>query len=224
MEFLKPVLLVAAFTLLLPAYAQDPTNPSLLLERIEVPAGDFNRMLDDSVKVPFEQIHAVSWQVTIQNDLLYANPNGNAIVRLHDANVDNKFVEIGMGSPPDRRFWVALNFPEEGYLPATRIDRNGWLEGTKIIAGYNDAQGITISNGQRIVVSGIDLKDFVVGSYSVYGIMEPTDPPAINSGAFTMEVLSGDVSQNPIHYYPFVVTGVVGAIIGVLLILKKRPS
>jgi hypothetical protein len=51
---------------------------------------------------------------------------------------------------------------------------------------------------------------------------EPADPPAINSGTFVIDIISGDVSKNPIHYYPYYVTGAVGAIIGVLLLVKKR--
>lgn len=216
------VMLLCAISFVLPAYAQEYANPSLLLETISVPANDFNKIRQDITLVPLESPHGVSWQVTIQNDLLYSNPNGNAILRLYDANVEGKFVEIGMGSPPERKFWVALNFPAEGYLPATRIDKNGWFDGAKVIAAYSDSQGITVNNGQRIVVSGIDLKNFVIGSYGVYGMNEATDPPAINSGSFKMDVLSGDASKNPLHYYPFFVAGGVGALIIALLIIKKR--
>ncbi|MGQ0772415.1 MAG: hypothetical protein ACT4NT_06570, partial [Nitrososphaerota archaeon] len=136
--------------------------------------------------------------------------------------IQDKFIEIGMGSPPERKFWVAMNFPDQGYLTATRIDKDGWYEGAKMIAAYNDMQGVSVGNGKRIVVTNVNLQEFVIGSYSVYGMAESTDPPAINSGSLSLEVLSGDVSKNPIHYYPFYVTGVVGAIIGVLLVLKKR--
>jgi hypothetical protein len=210
--------------LIAPVYAQEHGNPSLLLENISVPANDFNKIREDTTVIPLKEKHPVSWQVIIKNELLYSNPNGNAILRLYDANVQNKFVEIGMGSPPERKFWVALNFPEEGYLPATRIDKNGWFDGKGVIAAYSDSQGITVNNGQRVVVSGIDLKNFVIGSYSVYGMNEATDPPAINSGTFTIGVLSGDASKNPFHYYPFFVAGGVGAIIGVLLLTKRRSS
>jgi hypothetical protein len=215
-------ILLLSLLIFVPAYGQEFTNTSLIVQTVDVKANDFNKVVDDLTVVPFESTHGGSWQITIQNNLLYGNPNGNAIVRIYDAKTADKFIEIGMGSPPEHKFWVALNFPDIGYIPATRIDRGGWFDNTKIIAGYNDAQGISISNGQRIVVSGVDLKDFVIGSYAVYGMVEPTDPPAINSGNLTIEVMSGDVSQNPIHYYPFYVTGVVGAIIGVLLLVKKR--
>lgn len=221
---MKFLILLFLMGIIIPVYAQEYANPSLLLETISVPHQDFNKVREDAKIIPLKAEHPVSWQITIQNNLLYANPNGNAILRLYDANIENKFVEIGMGSPPERKFWVALNFPEEGYLPATRIDKNGWFDGAKIIAGYGDAQGITVNNGQRIVVSGIDLKNFVVGSYSVYGMNEPTDPPAINSGIFIVDVLSGDASKNPFHYYPFFVAGGVGALIGFLLLTKRRAS
>jgi hypothetical protein len=223
MELLKLVLFVTVLMAsFVPAYGQEFTNPSLSLQKIDVLPTDFNKVQDDSVIIPFEKTHAKSWQVTIQNNLLYGNPNGNAVIRFYDANIADKFFEIGMGSPPEKKFWVAMNLPEQGYLPATRLDKNGWVEGAKIIAAYSDMQGISVSNGQRIVVSNVKLDEFVIGSYAVYGMTEPTDPPAINSGTFEMEILSGDVSQNPLHYYPFYVTGAVGAIIGVLLILKKR--
>jgi hypothetical protein len=222
MKFLIPAFLV--ISLIIPVYGQEYTNPSLLLETISVSAQDFNKIQEDAKIIPLKTEHPVSWQITIQNDLLYSNPNGNAVLRLYDAKIENKFIEIGMGSPPERKFWVALNFPEEGYLPATRLDKNGWFDGAKVIAGYSDSQGITVNNGQRIVVSGIELKNFVIGSYSVYGMNEITDPPAINSGTFTFDVLSGDASKNPLHYYPFFVAGGVGALIGFLLLTKRRSS
>ncbi len=222
MKLLKPVLLVSVLVTFMPAYSQEFTNDSLVLQTIGIAANEFNKVLGDSMPLPFDTTHAGNWQITIQNDLLYGNPKGNAIIRIYDANIADKFVEIGMGSPPDRRFWVTIDDPERGLIPATRLDMDGWYEGSKIIAAYSDAQGISVGNGKRIVVSNVILDNFVVGSYAVYGMDELTDPPAINSGTFSIDIISGDVSKNPIHYYPYYVTGAVGALIGVLLIVKKR--
>ncbi|MFN3654554.1 MAG: hypothetical protein ACK4TO_04415 [Candidatus Nitrosotenuis sp.] len=219
---MKSLLLLMVVVASTPAFAQEFTNPSLVLQHIDIVPADFNKVESDIVIVPFEKTHAGSWQITIQNDLIYANPKGNAVLRLYDANISDKFLEIGMGSPPERKFWVAVNLPDQGYVPATRLDKDGWYDGSKIIAAHSDAQGVSVGNGKRIVVSNFNLQDFVVGSYAVYGMTDETDPPAINSGSFNIEILSGDVSKNPIHYYPFYVTGAVGAIIGILLILKKR--
>lgn len=217
---LIPLFLVALT--IIPSHAQEFANPTLVLQTIDIPASDFNRVRNDMVITPFEKTHEGSWQITIQNNLLYSNPKGNAILRLYDANVEGKFVEIGMGSMPDHKFWVAMNLPDSGYLPATRIDKDGWYENTKVIAAYGDAQGLSVGNGKRIVTSSLPLSDFVVGSYAVYGMDDPADPPAINSGTYTIEILSGDISKNPFHYYPFFVAGGVGALIISLLVIKKR--
>jgi hypothetical protein len=223
MNFSRLVLFVLVLVTFVPAHGQQQfTNPSLVLQTVDVPANEFNKIQDDAAKIPFDKDHVGSWQITITNNLLYGNPKGNAVVRFYDATVPDKFFEIGMGSPPDHKFWVATNDPDRGYLPATRLDKDGWYEGTKIIAAYSDAQGVSIGNGKRIVVSNAILDDFAIGSYAVYGMDDPSDPPAINSGTFIIEVLSGDVSQNPLHYYPFFVTGAVGAIVGILLLIKKR--
>jgi hypothetical protein len=217
------IVVVLFFVLsLAPVYAQEFANPTLTLQEIQIPAQDFNRVRADAEFKSFEKPHPGNWQVTIQNNLLYANPKGNAVLRLYDANDHEKYIDIGMGSPPERRFWAAFNLPDIGYIPATKVDVNGWSPDSKIIAAHGDSPGITISNGKRIVVSNVDLNEFAVGGYAVYGMDERSDPPAINSGTFTIDIMSGDVSKNPFHYYPFIVSGAVGALIGILLLIKKR--
>lgn len=210
----------------MPVYAEQQfANPSMVLQKIDVKPADFNRVSAEATIIPFEQSHSGSWQITIENKLMYANPNGNAVIRIYDATIQNKYIEVGMGSQPDHKFWVGVNLPDEGYIPATRLDKDGWYENTKTILAYGDASGLSVGNGKRIVVTSLGLRDFVVGSYSIYGMDNTSDPPAINSGTYSIEVLSGDISKNPLHYYPFYVAGGVGALIGVLLLTKRRsPS
>ncbi|MFM7795966.1 MAG: hypothetical protein ACKO7N_04310 [Candidatus Nitrosotenuis sp.] len=220
----KIIIVFLTALVVFPAYAQQQSNPSLVLQTINVVPSDFNRVRQDAITTPFEKNHSGSWQLTIENHLLYANPKGNAILRIYDANVKDKFVEIGMGSLPERKFWVAVNLPGQGYLTPTRIDKDGWNPESKVIAAFGNAAGLSIGNGKRIVTSNLPISDFVVGSYAVYGMDETTDPPAINSGTYTIEILSGDISQNPLHYYPFFIAGGIGALIGFLLLTKKRSS
>jgi hypothetical protein len=218
---LKFLLLVFVFAGMMPAYGQF-ANPTLQLQTVEVPPHDFNRVRSDVQITNFDAEHATNWQVTIKNKLIYANPEGNAVVRIYDAGDSEKFVEVGMGSIPDRKFWVAFNLPEMGYIHATTIDKNGWSSDAQVTIGYGAANGVSISNGQRVVVSNFEIENFVVGGYGVYGMNERGDPPAINSGTFTVEVISGDTSRNPFHHYPFYVSVAVGAIIVALLVFKKR--
>ena len=55
---------------------------------------------------------------------------------------------------------------------------------------------MTVNNGARIVVTNLDIGKFVVDSYSVHGMEGSTDPPAVNAGSLTLEILSGDPAKN----------------------------
>lgn len=220
MRYLFAVILLSGiFTT--PAFAQE-VNPSLMIDEIEIPAQEFNRVLRDAPVVPLDEIHAVSWQVTIDNNLLYANPDGNAVFRLYDANSDDEFIEVGMGSIPDNKFWVAVQTPKEGYIVVHSDLERGWYPEAKSIISFTDRAGLTVNNGARIVVTNLDIGEFAIGSYSVHGMEGSTDPPAVNSGSLILEFLSGDPSKNAFAMFPFYVAAGIGVIVGVLFLTKKR--
>jgi len=205
-----------------PIYGQSQSNPSLILYTTDIPYYEFNKIASDAQIIESAKTHSVSWQVTIDNKLLYANPNGNAVIRFYDETIPEKFLEIGMGSPPDEKFWIAVWLPENGYVVVHNRLERGWIPSQKIIAAYTDNAGLTINNGERIVVSNLDIQNFAIAAYSVHGMESSTDPPAINSGNFIVEFVSGNPAENPLSIFPFVITGIIGIIIAVLLILKKR--
>ena len=220
MRYLFAVILLSGiFTT--PAFAQE-VNPSLIIDEIEIPAEEFNRVLRDAPVVPLDKIHAVSWQVTIDNNLLYANPDGNAVFRLYDANNQDEFIEVGMGSIPNNKFWVAVQTPKEGYIVVHSDLERGWYPEAKSIISFTDRAGLTVNNGARIVVTNLDIGEFAVGSYSVHGMEGSTDPPAVNSGSLLLEFLSGDPSKNAFAMFPFYVAAGIGVIVGVLFLTKKR--
>ena len=209
--------------IIIPAYAQSEKNPSLTLETIEIPASDFNLVARDSIIVDLEKPHTISWQVTIRNDLNYANPDGNAVIRFYDLVNPEKFIEIGMGSQPDEKFWFGAQLPDDtGYVVIHSKPERGWIpESTQILA-YTERAGLTVNNGERIVISNLDIGTFKIGSYSVFGMESSTDPPAVHSGSLQMELLSGDPAQNQLHLFPFFLAGGIGGLIAVLLVTKKR--
>ena len=220
MRYLFAVILLSGiFTT--PAFAQE-VNPSLIINEIEIPAEEFNRVLRDAPIVPLDKIHAVSWQVTIDNNLLYANPDGNAVFRLYDANNEDEFIEVGMGSIPNNKFWVAVQTPKEGYIVVHSDLERGWYPEAKSIISFTDRAGLTVNNGARIVVTNLDIGEFAIGSYSVHGMEGSTDPPAVNSGSLLLEFLSGDPSKNAFAMFPFYVAAGIGVIVGVLFLTKKR--
>lgn len=218
------IILLSVFSIvLIPAFAQSQQNPSLVLQTIEIPADDFNTVSRDSIIVDLDKPHMISWQVTIRNDLLYANPNGNAVIRFYDENTPEKFVEIGMGSPPEEKFWIAVQIPDDpGYVVVHSKPERGWVPTSTQVLAYTERAGLTINNGERIVISNLDIGIFQIGSYSVFGKESSTDPPAVYTGNLQLEIMSGDPAENQLHLYPFFLAGGIGVIVAILLVTKKR--
>ena len=217
-------LLVLLFTfgiLSTPAFAQEAKNPSIIIDTIEIPFNEFNKISRDAIIVDLENDHAISWQLTIDNNLVYGNPDGNGVFKFYDKNSD-KFVEIGMGAPPHEKFWVAVNTEREGYVVVQSDLERGWYPATKIIISYTERGGLTVNNGARITVSNLNIGSFEIDSYSVFGMEGSTDPPAANSGSMIVEFLSGDPSENVFAFFPFYLAAAIGILVGALFLTKKR--
>ena len=221
MKYLLALVLLSGFVIS-PVFAEESKNPTLIIDTIEIPSYEFNKILRDVIIIPMQRIHGISWQVTIDNNLVYANPDGNAVLRIYDKDNPEKLVEIGMGSQPDEKFWLAVQTPKEGYVVVHSDLERGWSPSSKTIVSYTERAGLTVNNGARIVVSNLDIGAFAINSYSVSGMESPTDPPAVNSGSMILEFISGDPAKNPFALFPFYVAAGVGILVGVLYLTKKR--
>ena len=222
MKYKIPIILFASL-LFFPAFGEETSlNDSLSMAKFDINWNDFNIPSRDATIIPFDEIHERTWQVNLENKLLYGNPEGTAVVRLYDANIENKFVEIGMGGIPDRPFWVAVQLPEEGYIVVHDKLERGWLPGAKVILAYSDSAGLTINNGERIVISNLDVETLAIEAYSVWGLKGSQDPPATTDGFLNLEVISGDPTEGPLHMFPFMVVGALGCVVVFLLVSKKR--
>jgi hypothetical protein len=220
-KYLFTIILLAGISVY-PAFAQETNNPSLIIDTLEIPSDEFNTVLREAPIRVLDDVHAVSWQVTIDNNLVYANPEGNAVLRLYDQETQDEFIEVGMGPKPDNKFWVAVQTPKEGYIVVhSDLDR-GWYPQAKSIISYTDRAGLTVNNGARIVVTNLDIGQFAVHSYSVHGMAGSTDPPAVSSGSMIVEFLSGDPAKNIFALFPFYVAAGMGIIVAVLFVTKKR--
>ncbi len=218
--------LIGIFSIILlnPAYAQETINPSLTLFEEEIPYYEFNRVAREASPVSLETIHGISWQVILDNNLQYENPDGNAVIRFYDAGIEDKFLEIGMGSPPDYKFWIAAKVPKEGYVVVHDMLERGWEPDARVTVAYTERAGLTVNNGVRIVISNLDIGSFAIDSYSVHGMESSTDPIAVNSGSLSMELLSGDPAKSIYHLFPFYVTAAVGIVALIFFLTKKRSS
>ncbi|HET6457545.1 MAG TPA: hypothetical protein VFG24_01540 [Nitrosopumilaceae archaeon] len=218
---------MAIFVLLLtiplfPVFAQSPINKSEHLDSVEVPFSAFNVVNHNATVFNLEHEHATNWQIEIQNKLLYANPNGTAVVRLYDISSTEKFIEIGMGSQPDYKFWVAVNTPADGYFVIDEDRPDGWSPDKVITVQHSSNSGLSVTVGPKTAVDQLDVGDFTIKNFAVYGMGSTTDPPATNSGSVILNFLSGDPAQNPIFYMPMIVLAGTAVLIIVLVKTKKR--
>ena len=219
----KITIIFFASLMIFPAFGQQMTpNDSLSMQKFDIHWSDFNKPARDAVLVSLNEIHAVNWQINLENKLLYGNPDGTAVVRLYDANIEGKFIEIGLGGIQDRPFWIAAQMPEDGYIVLHDKLERGWLPGAKVILAYSEMGGLTINNGERIVISNLDVESLAVEKYSVWGMKGSQDPPATTSGFLNLEVISGDPTKGPLHLFPFMVVGALGCVVVFLLVSKKR--
>jgi len=144
------------------------------------------------------------------------------VIRIYDSEIAGKFFEIGMGSHPRYSYWIAADVPETGYVLLYSAYENGWAPGKPTKITYSEQNGLFVDNGLRTVLSNLDISPFAIKSYSVHGMKGSTDPPAVTDGVFTVKITSADYGENPLSIFPFVVTGIIGAGVIILIFSKKR--
>jgi hypothetical protein len=197
-------------------------NKSEQYDVVDVPFNAFNVVKNAATVFRLAHEHITNWQLEIQNKLVYENPNGNAVIRLYEDLSKQKYIEIGMGSPPDYRFWVAVNTPQDGYFLIHDDKINGWSPDKVVTVTHSSNSGLSVSAGSSVKVDSLDVAGFTVRAFTVYGMSSTTDSPAINHGDATLSFVSGNPSENPIFYMPTILLVGVGALIVILLKTKKR--
>lgn len=219
----KIAIILFASLMVFPAFGQQmQPNASLSIARFDIDWSEFNKPARDAEIIPFDDKHETNWQVNLQNKILYGNPDGTAVVRLYDANIEDKFIEVGMGAIPDRPFWIAVQLPDEGYVVVHDKLERGWPGNGKVILAYSDTAGLTVNNGERIVLTNLDVEGFAINGYSTWGMKGSQDPPATIDGFMNFEILSGDPKDGPLHMFPFYLVGALGCVVAFLLFTKKR--
>lgn len=209
----------------LPVYAQESTmNKSERYDFVEVPYGAFNVISKNATVYKLEHEHVTNWQVEIENKLKYDSPNSTAVIRLYEDLKEPKFIEIGMGAAPNYRFWVAVNTPEDGYFVIQDDNKLGWTPDKYVTATHSSNGGLTVSVGQKVAVTNLDIAGFTVRDFTVYGMNSQYDSPPVSDGKMTVSFISGDPAQNPIFYMPMIVLAGSIAVIVVLLKTKKRST
>jgi hypothetical protein len=164
-----------------------------------------------------------NWQLTIQNNLTYSNSeNAKTVIKIQEPAPSEKFIELAMFGDKTGKFWAAINTNESGYIRVYEREKDGWSRDQPIFVAHANNQGLTITNGKRIIIDKLSVNDFVVGSVSIYGKDETTDPDNSNSGTISFDLIFGNPAESPLYYLPLITVIAIGSIVLVLIIRKKR--
>ena len=174
----------------------------------------------------YDEPKGQNWILTIHNNLSYAiRPDAKTIVKLQESASSEKFIEIVMFGDVSKKFWAAVNTNETGYMKLyDESGTNGWSQEQPIIIAHGNNQGLTVTNGKRIVIDKLSLDGFKLGSIAVYGKDNSDSPLNAYGGDLSFNVIYGNPTESPLYYLPVgMLIGVGGIVIG-LVIFKKRKS
>jgi hypothetical protein len=191
-------------------------------ESFTLPYTATNRHEDDPLVYTFDEPKGETWIMTIRNNLDYVQSNDSqTIIRFQEAAPSEKYIELLINGGESKRYWVAINTLEAGY--ARMYDsENGWTTEFPISVTSAQNGGVTVTNGNRIVLDRLDTDGFVLSSIAVYGNDGNKTTANAYAGDISFEILFGSFAQSSLYYVPLGITLGVGALIGGLLYFKKR--
>lgn len=195
-------------------------------ERFVFPYSSSNSDRKNPFVYAFDTPKVTNWILTIQNNMSYSDmQNAKTIVKLQEPTPSDKFIEIAMFGDASKKFWVAVNTNETGYIRVYERDNDGWSRDQPIIVAHANNQGLTITNGQRIIIDKLSINDFTIASIAVYGKDDPTSAVNTYGGDISFNVIYGNPSNSPLYYLPLaMIVGVGGLVIGLLVFKKRKPS
>ncbi len=192
-------------------------------ERFDVDYNASNTFRRQPVVYQFSQPIQTNWQFTIQNNLSYLDSaDAKSVIKIKEPAPSEKFIELAMFSEKTGKFWAAINTNESGYIKVYERDQDGWSRDQPIFVAHANNQGLTITNGKRIIIDKLSIDDFVIGSVSIYGKDELTSPDNSNAGTISFDIIFGNPAESPLYFVPLITIIAIGLIVLVLLIRKKR--
>jgi hypothetical protein len=195
-------------------------------ERFVLPFTAANSDRKNPIVYVYEKPKITNWILTIQNNLSYAvRQDAKAIVMLKEPPPSEKFIEIAMFSDVSKKFWAAINTHDAGYIRVYERNTDGWSREQPIVIAHANNQGLSITNGKRIIVDRLSVNGFNLGSIAVYGKDDPQSPINTYAGNISFDVAFGDLTNSPIYYLPLgMLLGVGGTVVAFLVVKKREKS
>ena len=195
-------------------------------ERFVLPFTAANNDRKNPVVYVYEKPKITNWILTVQNNLSYAiRQDAKVIIILKEPPPSEKFIEIAMFSDVSKKFWAAINTHDAGYIRIYDRNTDGWSRDQPIVIAHANNQGLSITNGKRIIVDRLSVNGFNIGSIAVYGKDDPQSPINTYAGNISFDVTFGNLANSPIYYLPLgMLLGVGGTVIGFLMLKKRDKS
>jgi hypothetical protein len=191
-------------------------------ESFVVPFSASNTDRKNPVIHTFETSKDDNWILGIDNNMTYNNSSeAKTIIKLMENKPSEKFIELAMFEQ-NEKFWVAVNTNESGYIRVHERDTNGWSRDEPLMVGHANNQGLTITNGKRIVIDRLSLDGFNLGSIAIYGKDDTDSPINTLDGYLSFDLIFGNPRDSPLYFLPIIMLVLVGGIVFYLLKIKKR--
>ena len=201
------------------------TTKTNVSEIFVLPFNDTNNDRRNPVQYVFDDPKVTNWIISIYNNLSYYNNNDSkTIIKIKEAPPSEKFIELMLFGDQSKRFIASVNTNETGYMRMYENNQNGWSTDGPVTVSHANVQGLSVTNGKRIVLDKLGLNGFDVGSIDVYGKDESSMPNSTFGGSIQFEVLSGDLDESILYYMPLVMMVGVGGTVIFLLFWKKRKN
>lgn len=195
------------------------------IERFVLPFTAANTDRKTPVVYVYDKPKITNWILTMQNNLSYAvRQDAKAIVLLKEPPPSEKFIEIAMFSDISKKFWAAINTHDAGYIRVYERNTDGWSRDQPIIIAHANNQGLSITNGKRIIVDRLSVNGFNLGSIAVYGKDDPQAPINAYAGNISFDVAFGELTNSPVYYLPLGMLLGVGGTVVAFLVVKKRDK
>ena len=191
-------------------------------ERFVVPFSASNTDRKNPVIYTYEIPKDVSWILGIENNMTYNNSSeSKTIIKLMENQPSEKFIELAMFEQ-NEKFWIAVNTNESGYIRVHEQDTDGWSRDEPIMVAHANNQGLTVTNGKRIVIDRLSLDGFSLGSIAIYGKDDTDSPINTLNGYLSFDLTYGNPRDSPLYFLPIIMLVLVGGIVFYLLKIKKR--
>jgi hypothetical protein len=191
-------------------------------ESFVVPFSASNTDRKNPVIYTYEIPKDVSWILGIENNMTYNNSSeSKTIIKLMENQPSEKFIELAMFEQ-NEKFWIAVNTNESGYIRVHEQDTDGWSRDEPIMVAHANNQGLTVTNGKRIVIDRLSLDGFSLGSIAIYGKDDTDSPINTLKGYLSFDLTYGNPRDSPLYFLPIIMLVLVGGIVFYLLKIKKR--